>query len=172
MRKARGDLSQARLKELLSYDPDTGEFVRLVDVRGGARTGDKCRRLSSAGYYQIGVDGWAYLAHRLAWLYMTGEWPADQVDHINGVRDDNRWDNLRQATQAQNCANKKRHRNNTSGYKGVSYEPRRAANARWVAQIYFDGRTTRLGAWATAEEAHRAYAAAAEMHFGEFARAA
>ena len=168
MRKARGDLSQSRLKEILSYDPDTGEFVRLVDVRR-ARAGDKCRRLSSAGYYQIGVDGWAYLAHRLAWLYMTGEWPAGLVDHIDGDRINNRWCNLRPATVTQNGANSRLNKNNTSGFKGVSRVP---GNKPWKAQIRDYGKVVVLGYFDDPAVAHEVYIAAATRIHGEYARRA
>ncbi|MCK9994454.1 MAG: hypothetical protein Dbin4_02974, partial [Alphaproteobacteria bacterium] len=99
------ELTQSRLKELLHYDPDTGVFTRRVQTSSNARVGDVAGCLHPEGYRHIQIDGKRYAAHRLAWLYMTGEWPTNQLDHLNGVRDDNRWGNLREATHGQNQQN-------------------------------------------------------------------
>lgn len=164
------DLTAERLRELLHYDPETGEFTRLVDgAFGRFRAGDRCLSVSPQGYIQIAIDGRCRLAHRLAWLYVTGEEPPPVLDHINCVRSDNRWSNIRAATTAQNNANKRKYRTNTSGGKGVYWDREKA---RWRARVRLGGRSIHVGYFSDIEDASRAYAAAARLHFGEFARAA
>ncbi len=113
------------------------------------------------------VAGKMYKAHRLAWFYMTGEWPPDQIDHIDGDRDNNRLVNLRKATNAQNGANARLSKNNSSGFKGVSFD---TSVGRWRASIRRNRQLHYLGFFNTPEEAHAAYASAAVQLFGEFAR--
>jgi hypothetical protein len=167
-------VSQDRLKQLLDYDPESGVFKwrerrsRLAHAGSVAGSVSKASRHNGGGYRWIGVDGREYLAHRLAWIYMTGVDSACEVDHKNCDRDDNRFDNLREATDSQNMANRGKPANNTSGYKGVSWNK----NARkWVASIMRDGRYKYLGLYLTPEAAHAAYVAEADRSFGEFARA-
>ncbi|MGE0038076.1 MAG: HNH endonuclease [Xanthobacteraceae bacterium] len=105
----------------------------------------------------------------MAWLYVTGTWPIEHVDHINGIRSDNRFVNLRLATNSENARNSRRRINNACGYKGVHYKKRLK---KFVAQIRVAGRVFHLGVFRTADEAHAAYCKAAKEHFGEFARAA
>lgn len=160
-------LSATRLRELLLYDPETGEFTWRV-TRSTVRAGDRAGSDGGKGYWIIQVDGRLYGRNRLAFLYMTGEWPANLADHINGVSLDDRWANLRSATQSQNLANSRRPITNTSGFKGVSSYRR---TRRWQARIKVNGKDKYLGLFASAEEAHRSYLKAAQEHFGEFARA-
>lgn len=162
-------LTQERLKELLSYDPNTGDFTRLIGRSGPkARKGDVAGRDNGQGYIRIYVDGKGYKAHRLAWFYMTGYWPSE-VDHKNTVRSDNRWSNLREATRHENRTNCSAYKNNSSGIKGVSfYKP----TGKWKAQIQKNGKKIGLGYFNTKEDAGAAYAQAALENFGEFARAA
>ena len=161
-------ITQEQLHRAIHYDPLTGEFTWKVQ-NGPCSKGKRAGRHNDSGYWRITIDGVTYRAHRLAWLYMTGEWPIDQIDHINGVKDDNRWINLRQANNSQNHANKARQKNNTSGFKGVSLDKR---HQRWHAYIKKDNRRHFLGYFESREEAHRAYILAAEEFFGEFARTA
>lgn len=161
-------LTQERLRALLHYDPETGVFVRIKGVRGFARGSNAGTFHVSSGYVYIGVDRRSYRAHRLAYLYMTGEWPADVIDHVNGRRDDNRWDNIRDATRSQNNANAARRANNSSGAKGVSWD---GPNKRWRAYIVEGGKQKHLGRFEDFEAARQAYADAARETFGEFARA-
>jgi hypothetical protein len=121
------------------------------------------------GYRKIRINGRSYLAHRLAWLYMTGEWPQNVIDHASGQRSDNRWENLRAASPLLNSHNRKRPSNNTSGFKGVTFY--KAGNI-WRAFIRVDGLLRFLGSFPTPELAADAYAAAANDHFGSFARTA
>ncbi|MGJ4857061.1 HNH endonuclease signature motif containing protein [Labrys sp. La1] len=118
-------------------------------------------------YERIQIDGKAYRAHRLAWLYMHGEWPAEEVDHINGDKFDNRIANLRACSKSQNQANCGTGRNNTSGFKGVSWHKGRGM---WVARIQVEGRPRSLGYHADKKVAAAAYDRAAKELFGAFAR--
>lgn len=110
------------------------------------------------------------MAHRLAWLYIYGEWPIDQLDHINRNTSDNRIENLREATQSQNNANRSANKSKKySPLKGVSFYP---DSKRWTASIRINNKNRHLGCFDTAEEAHAAYVAEADQVFGEFAAAA
>jgi len=119
-------LTQERLKHLLHYNPDTVVFTWLSKPSRRINSGSIAGRIKpKKGYVEIGISGRIYLAHRLAWLYIYGTWPKEQVDHINGIRNDNRIKNLRLATTSQNQWNKKMQKNNTSGIKGVSWDNQR-----------------------------------------------
>lgn len=157
-------LTADRLRQVLRYDADTGEFVWIARTSNRIRIGDVAGRPHNRGYTMIGVDGGLYLAHRLAWLWMTGGWPQKQVDHINGVRDDNRWRNLREATTVQNAGNSRRHRDKRAGAKGVY----RTSGGLWQARIGHKY----LGTRETHDEAQALYEQAARERFGEFARTA
>jgi len=161
------DLTAERLRELFNYDPETGVFRRRVTC-SNRRAGEVAGSFSH-GYLRIGIDGRDYLAHRLAWLHVHGVWPAGEVDHRNQTRDDNRIDNLREATHAQNGWNAGKRSHNASGFKGVSFDKR---DRRWVAEIRHHGKRECLGYFDTPEEAHAAYVEAAHRLHGEFARAA
>lgn len=153
--------SAEELRRDYSYDPETGIFRRI-------ETGRRVGYYNEKGYVGVGVGGKNYKAHRLAWLYMTGEPPPLYIDHINGVRDDNRWCNLRSATMSQNCFNsrKRQNKNYKSKYKGVSRYYR-----KWMASIRVNGKTLRLGTFDSELDAHAAYRDAAILVAGEFARA-
>lgn len=158
-------LTAERLREVLSYDPSTGVF-RWRFARGNAAAGDVAGSPETKGYIRIAVDGRRYKAQVLAWLYVTGTMPAKQVDHHDGDHANNCWLNLREATNAQNCANQRRPRSNKTGFKGVSLAP----GGRFVAGIKVDYRRITIGTFDTAEQAASAYDAAALKHFGQFAR--
>jgi hypothetical protein len=154
---AAANLTAARLRELLLYDPTTGIFHWRVSRKGTRRDG-LAGGVSAHGYVKIGVDrtGQQY-AHRLAWLYMVGEWPTGEIDHINGDRADNRWANLREVTPRENKQNKRKpQRNNKSGFLGVSISSN--CPSRWIAQIKLpNGKNKSIGMFKTPEEAHEAY---------------
>lgn len=166
---AQGMLTAERLRAVLAYDPDTGQFTRLIDANNRCPSGSKVGTSGTNGYVLISVDNCRYKAHRLAWLWMTGAWPEADVDHINGLTSDNRWVNLRAATRSQNGANSRKSRNKTIGYKGVYWLPR---EGKWMAQISPFGRRITIGRFDTAEEARDAYLDKAREFWGEFARAA
>lgn len=148
------------LRERLSYDPETGEFRNRT-------TGRVCGTPNQRGYLRVMVRGVRLASHRAAWLYVYGSLPDCGIDHINGIHDDNRISNLRPANQQENSANARLSRANTTGFKGVTYRKR---DRRYYAQIRRAGRTTHLGSFLTAEDAHHAYCKAAASTFGEFAR--
>lgn len=149
-------------RSLLSYEPETGQmFWRKTGKLAGFQHKD--------GYWRVKVKDKSYLAHRLAWIIVTGEWPRADIDHINLVRSDNRWANLREATRSQKRANTKAQRRSATGLKGVTWHTQ---NKRWLAQIMVNRKRKCLGLYDTPEQAHAAYALAAKEHFGEFARAA
>lgn len=161
-------LTHERLLEVLSYDADTGIFTWVVNRSGTARAGsvagvfDKQTR-----YTRISIDGRMYLAHRLAWLFVTGSWPPSELDHINLNRSDNRICNLRLASRAQNRANSPVNKSSQSKIKGVFAS---RLGARWRARISISSKTLHLGTFPTKEEASAAYLAAARAHYGEFAK--
>ena len=163
-------LSADRLRKLLHYDPETGVFVRVVAGRGrSSRVGDVAGTRRADGYLRLCVGGNVYRSHRLAWLYMTGAWPENEVDHINNDPSDNRWSNLRAATRSQNEANKRARLGKEIGLKGVYFHKQ---TQKWRARIEICGKRESLGYFDCPAAAHLAYVIAAEMHFGEFARAA
>jgi hypothetical protein len=160
-------LTQQRLKELVHYDPDTGIFIWLSDKFNGIKAGDIAGGPNSEGYWRIYLDGMRLMAHRLAWLYVTGSWPTAQIDHINGIKGDNRLSNLREATNSQNHANRGRPVSNTSGLKGIDF-----LRGKWRARVRFQRAMIHIGMFNTCEEACAAYGAAVVKYFGEFARIA
>jgi hypothetical protein len=159
-------LTADRLRQLLHYDPETGAFTWRVP-QGTAAKGDTAGCLNEDGRRRIVINRKTYIASRLAWLYVTGKWPTHQIDHKNCVRSDDRFDNLRDATGAQNQRNTRTRRDNACGLKGVYFGAR---EKRWIAKIRREGRQIRLGYFATAEEAHAAYCKAATEIDPEFAR--
>jgi hypothetical protein len=162
-------LTFERLHEVLHYDPDTGVWTWLARMSSRAPKGARAGSVHRTGYRHIRIDGERHRAHRLAFFYMTGSWPANEVDHKNVVPGDDRWVNLREATASQNQANRKLSRANTSGRKGVSWSK---IKQRWVAHIQVRGRQKNLGAFDSLEEACATYSAAAADGFGDFARLA
>jgi len=147
------NLTAQRLRELLHYNPTTGEFTWIVS-RGNQWTkpGMPAGFKDTYGHMGIEIDGKRYLSHRLAWLYVYEKWPDHQIDHINRVRDDNRIANLRDVTGVVNLNNKGNYRNNTTGFKGVTIK-----NGRFVAQITVNGKCKHIGSFDTAEKASQAY---------------
>lgn len=156
--------------EYLDYDPISGEFHWKKPTYRRGRPGELAGAIRNTGrpgrvtqYRHINLFGQRYKAAHIAWVLMTGRWPK-QVDHRNNNSLDDRWQNLRLATQTQNQKNSSIRRDNTSGYKGV-HPYKRGKRKRWVAQIA----DHHIGYFATAEEAARAYDAEAIKRFGEFA---
>jgi hypothetical protein len=155
--------TQDRLKEVLYYDESTGIFVWKIH-RGRVTTGTVAGAYR-LGYIGIRVDGILYPAHRLAWLYVYGEWPEDEIDHIDLQRKNNRIINLRKATHQQNMRNTPLRSHSTTRLKGVRFD----RNA-YVAYITVNGKWNYLGRFGNPEDAHACYIAAAKDAFGEFAR--
>lgn len=155
-------LTAERARELWSYDPDTG-IVRWRSKGQGHLAGEQFGFLGEHGYLIDHALGRTISVHRLIFLLVTGEMPPE-VDHRNRVRHDNRWLNLRSATRPENSRNKKRNSHSTEEFKGVSQ-----IGNRFQAHICIDYEIIYLGAYATPEEAARAYDIAAIEHHGEFA---
>lgn len=155
-----GKLTQETLKSLLHYNPDTGRFTWLaktssrsrVEIGGVAGCVDTIH-----GYRRIMINGKSYLAHRLAWFYMTGSWPESEIDHKNHLRHENQWDNLREVTHKKNQQNQSLYSTNTSGCAGVSWEKDRK---KWRALIWIDGKLKNLGRFTDKKEAEAARARA------------
>lgn len=146
-------LTQSRLKELLHYDPETGLFTRFSGKVAGAIRPD--------GYVRIMLARELYYAHRLAWLYMTGSLPPEQIDHINGNKTDNRLANLRAVTNFENQKNQRKPVSNTSGIIGVVWHK---TKNKWNAQIKHKGRSIHLGYFTDIEEAAAARAKASVQY--------
>lgn len=146
----------------LHYNPITGVFVwknhyfkRLVGKRAG--------RLNRDGYRQISLNDKLYYEHRLAFLIMKGRWPLEDTDHINRIRSDNRWSNLREATREENNFNLSLNKNNKLGLKGV-HKYKKA----YIAQIRINGKLTKLGSFDSKDKAKAAYDEASKRHHREF----
>lgn len=151
----------------LSYDPSTGEFRWKKSIRNGHGDGTIAGCLHRSGYMLISVSRIKFPSQRLAWLFHTGEWPKDHIDHINMEKADNRICNLREATYSQNAFNIPKPPCNTSGFKGVSWSTR---SQKYRAQITAYGRRHYLGLFDDAAIAHEAYKAASARLHGEFSR--
>ena len=153
---ATNDLTAARLRELFHYEPETGVFTRLVRVTNNIPTSKPVGTLNQEGYIRTKIDRQIHLLHRLAWLYIHGHHPALLIDHINGIKTDNRMANLRQATITENMQNQRKAQKGTkSGLLGAY-----ANSGKWKSAIQVDGITHNIGNFDTAIEAHEAYIAA------------
>jgi len=158
-------ITHDRLLELLAYDPKTGLFRWYVKRRGRGSTSWFSGSIHGAGYRVIGIDLRLYLAHRLAWFYVHGVWPTNELDHKDRNRSNNAIENLREATRSENGRNTSLRSDNTSGAKGVIWSK---ACGKWLAQIHAEGRGSFIGVFESKEEAIRAYAEEAKKCFGEF----
>ena len=160
-------LTHETLIEILSYNPANGEFVwrsnqtNPLFIKVGRRAGDYVE----GEYSDLTIMGRKFRAHRIAWLYMTGRWPRGVVDHVNGVKSDNRWENLREATRGQNAHNRPMNKNNTSGRTGVYF---RSDTNKWRAIIRHDGKVINLGNYATSDEAATAHKKFEDEFLSEF----
>lgn len=150
-------LSANELMAQLHYDPETGIFTRKVikASRFAKSQGESIGSLNDSGYVVISVNSKPQRAHRLAWLYMTGNWPSGEIDHINGVRTDNRWGNLRDVATRVNAQNKRSAMSHSkTGLLGASWNKR---DERFVSRIKAGKKYLSLGGFDTAEQAHAAY---------------
>lgn len=127
-------ITQQQIKSIYIYDPDSGEITR--------KDGRKCGHVAHNGYLRFSVKGTSYSALRLIWLYMTGELPTCDVDHINHNRLDNRWSNVRLASRQENMRNATLSKASTSGFTGITWCKQQG---QWAAQICIDGMTKKLG---------------------------
>ena len=160
------DMPHWYVTDLLSYDSDTGLFTWKMSTgsqKAGSRAGvvDK-----ESGYVRISIDRKTYKAHRLAWFYVHKRWPAQNIDHINHDRADNRLVNLREVTQKQNTQAMKKRVNTKSKFKGIT--PYKYKPGFFVAQIRYDGKQRKIGIFDSELAAHEAYCAEARKRFGEY----
>ncbi len=158
-------LTVEELRERFSYDPDTGIFrhIKPSKYQGALKAGDEAGYIREGKYLVISINNRQYYAHRLAWLYVNGEWPPELLDHINQDKLDNRISNLRLASKSENCSNGSLRTNNTSGYKGVV-----KFGHKWKAQITHNQEVIYLGLHDTPEKAHAAYVKKSKELRGDF----
>lgn len=156
-------LTQARLFDLVSYDQETGVFIKKTEGRMGHGIGSVVGSDDGLGYLQVRLDGKVYRLHRLAFLYMTGEMPVHHVDHLNGSKADNRWTNLRDCPRKTNAQNIRLAKSsNKSGLLGVCF-----VRGKWLASITVNRKHQFLGYHETPELAHSAYVQAKRrLHSG------
>lgn len=170
-------ITQERLKQLVSYDAESGLFVWLPRPESKKWTTRHAGKIAGTkdklGRICLCIFNKKHFAHRLAWLYMTGSFPIDQTDHRDGDPSNNRFANLREATQTQNQHNTKTHGGRKRKYgtlKGAYFSTDLRKTKSWYSQIQVDGKRICLGTFSTEAEAHAAYVVAAKQHCGEFAR--
>lgn len=175
----RKDLTANRVRALVDYDARTGVFIWRLQADARTPPEKRWNRLFAGrvagttdrrGYLRIKVRGTYYGGHRLAWLWMTGDWPPEDIDHVNKNPSDNRFCNLRLASRSQNQANVSAKSHNKLGLKGVCRRTLPGYTKPYHAQIKKDGKVRSLGHYASAEEAHEAYVRAAKDTHGEFWR--
>lgn len=168
--KARSGITGAFVKDIFEYDSSTGFLTWRVSRHGRVKIGDRAGCIAPDGRRKIEIHGQSIAASALIWLWMTGEWPTKEIDHINRNKDDDRWDNLRLATHQQNMANKNMRSDNKSGFRGV-YKRKSLFYKKkpYEAQIRINGKLKSLGYYHTAEEASEVYKVAQAKAFGEFA---
>lgn len=159
----RRDPTHAELLAILHYDPETGHFTHLRNA-GKAKAGARAGNINPNGYWELRVFNKLFPASRLAWFYMTGQWPTELIDHENGNRADNRWDNLRPASYHQNNWNTPAAQKCKSGLKGAW--PCKSTG-RWQSLLTDGRKRIWLGRFDTAQEAHEAWIAAAVKLRGE-----
>ena len=158
-------LTPQELRTLFDYNPYTGEFSWRVTRGTRTKIGDKAGCVGNRGYYTLCYKRRPITAHRAAWAIVYGAWPRDELDHINGDKEDNRISNLRECSRLQNEYNKGPSPQNRLGIRGV----KASSHGKYYAQIRIEGRLTHLGTFETAEEAEAAYKQAAERVCGSFA---
>ena len=161
--------TQRQLKELFDYSVTTGLLYEKTKRRGTATNAGEevASKLSNVGYKRIRIDGQLFQQHRVIWKWMTGEEPRKQIDHKDEDKTNNAWHNLRAAKHINNNTNRGKYKNNTSGFKGVSYYKR---DDTWEARIAKGGKTYRLGRYKTPEEASETYEKVAYILNGTFYR--
>lgn len=161
---ARQELTADTLRSVLHYDQETGIFTWKVSTSNRVKVGAVAGCPDGRGYLMIRVQSRLYLAHRLAWLYVSGTWPTDQLDHVNRVRTDNRIENLREVTNKQNGQNKSKSSNNTSGHTGVYWHK---SYSKWQACIKHNQKLIHLGYFTDIEDAIAARKAAEKLYWAD-----
>jgi len=170
----RDDLDPDIVRSLIDYDPETGVLTwrerpremfcseRIWKAWNTRRAGKIAFTAVNAHGYHVGaIFRRNYLAHRVIWLIMTGDWPTDEIDHIDHNPNNNRWANLRAVTHQENCLNQRMRSTNTSGVSGVFYD---ATKGKWIAHIHADGRAKNLGPFSNIADAAEARSAAEKLY--------
>ena len=147
-------MNQELLKTLIDYDKETGHMRWIRRLGGKTKVGDNVGNRHHTGYIHTSISGKRYLCHRLAWLYVYGEMPKGQIDHVNGKRDDNRIENLRETNSVGNNQNLRTSRGKT-GLLGVTFN-----SGKYVSNIIANGERFYLGRFESKESAHEAYVTA------------
>ena len=167
MRRAKPLPIIEEIRNFLSYSSETGELRWLKSPANRVKIGNTVTHVDvSSGYITFRFKYRLHMAHRVAWYLHTGKQPVNHIDHINGIKTDNRFCNLREATTSQNLCNRGKQRNSTSGYKGVYWDK---IHQNWYSRIQHQNRDYYLGRFPTPEEAHRAYCVKADELHKEFA---
>ncbi len=157
-------LTVKRLKQVLIYKPKTGEwFWRAINPNSRMKIGNRAGYILQCGYWLLRVDGKRYYSSRLAWFYMTGRWPKQNIDHIDRNRANDRWKNLRECNQSQNRMNSSTQLRKHPGLRGTYFQ-----DGKWKAIVGKDKKLVYLGRFPTTEMAHAVYLAKAKELFGEF----
>jgi hypothetical protein len=157
-------ITAERAREVFNYEPLTGVLLWRISTGKRVHVGDEAGHISE-GYRRVNIDGRSYRAHNIIWLIMTGKWPLRIIDHRDLDGTNNVWLNLRQASESQNCQNRRRFKNNTSGEKGID-----SIFGLWRARIQINGLPVYLGLFEERPAAIAAYRAAALKLHGDFAR--
>ena len=162
------NITHARVRQVFDYNPSTGYVIWKIKPKhraGIIEVGDRAGYSHWKGYRWITLDNKGYAEHRLIWFWVTGKWPPNQIDHKDGNKANNKWDNLRLATNGQNQANTRLRKTNTTGYKGVTYNKKQKV---YIAQVCINGKVTYLGSFTTPEEAYAKRCQVTQELHGEF----
>ncbi len=154
------------VRQILHYDPETGIFTWRINRAPRGKKGTIAGTVAPDDRRFIGIYQRSFRSSRLAWLYMTGEWPENEIDHENGKPADDRWRNLRKATHLENMRNTKRRAHSKQPYKGICKH-----NNGWCARITVNWKQIHLGYFHTPEEAYACYVQATKTYHKNFARA-
>ena len=163
----KSNITIEQLRGLFKYCPETGIITNSVRRHTRAKQGQEAGSKTKRGYRKINIDGKTLFSHRVAWAIFYGSWPDGEIDHLNGNGQDNSIKNLRIASRAENSMNRRTPKQNTSGYKGVTWNK---ARKRWQAQISANRKTIYLGRFDRIEEAASAYKSASKRLHGRFAK--
>ena len=162
-------ITQDYLKSILNYDPDSGAWSWIISPRPGLTVGSQADHVDPYGYKLIVINYKAYLASRLAWLYMTGKWPEYTVDHKNNDNTDDKWENLRLATYSQQCMNRRVRKDRKYDLpRGVEAVVTGGRFNGYRAVLMVNRKKYRSSLTQSAEEAHKAYIELSKQHHGEF----
>ena len=170
MKPTNPTFSHAYLRSRMDYEPNTGRLTWKIAPGNGSRPGDSVGEIHGGKrtYLRVTIAGSRVLGHRLIWFWVTGSWPINRIDHDDNDGLNNKWENLREATNQENSRNTKRRVDNKSGYKGVSLHTK---TGKWHARIMVDvGKSKSLGLFADVKDAAKAYETAAQEAFGRFRR--